>query len=364
MHDPAGAPLPTRAPPSYVLEEVLRTADGALIELRRLPAPPAGPAPLPPVLLVHGIAANHRNLDLRADVSPARRLAALGRDVWLLTLRCGRQQPRHGGSRACFSGMARHDLPLATEAILARTGAAQIDYVGFSMGGMLLYAALGRAVPEERIRRAILVAAPGRVSLPAWLGLLPRAVVPRVPSRLIGRALAGVGGRAGSPWLDGIVDRAAAAPGLLRMLLVDCLVDVPVELCRELISWAAAGGEITVDGERALEALAGAEVPALFIAAAGDRIAPVAAVREAFDAWGRDRPRVAKRMLVLSRLADHATCGALAGTAPRGGGADHNHWDLMVGASPAVEVSEHIAAFLCAEAAAEATMGGASEAAG
>src|SRR5689334_2995779 len=74
----------------YASSEQILTPDGATIELRRVPIPGAAKkAALPPVLLVHGLGANHRNQDLHPDFSLARYLAARGRDVWLLTLRSG-----------------------------------------------------------------------------------------------------------------------------------------------------------------------------------------------------------------------------------------------------------------------------------
>ncbi len=158
-------------PLEYSLHEQLRCGDGAIVELRRVPIPDGVPrAPLPPVLLVHGLAANHRNQDLHPDYSLARHLAGLGRDVWLPTLRCGLPLP-WPGHRIRFEAMARNDLPLVIDEVLARTGARQIDYVGFSMGGMLLYAVLDATVPRARFRRVVTVGSPAEVR--------PRLPVPR-----------------------------------------------------------------------------------------------------------------------------------------------------------------------------------------
>lgn len=72
----------------YAETHRIATADKSAIELRRITQPVA--QVLPPVLLVHGIAINHRNMDTHPDYSLARALAKTGRDVWLLTLRSGR----------------------------------------------------------------------------------------------------------------------------------------------------------------------------------------------------------------------------------------------------------------------------------
>ncbi len=75
-------------PLEYASQETLVCTDGGVVELRRVPIPPGvPPAELPPVLLVHGLAANHRNQDMHPDYSLARYLAGLGRDVWLRSRR-------------------------------------------------------------------------------------------------------------------------------------------------------------------------------------------------------------------------------------------------------------------------------------
>src|SRR3954468_15467497 len=63
---------------------------------------PVGPAHRLPVILCHGLGANHFGFDLAPEVSLARRLAALGFDVFALELR------GHGDSDAAsFRGARR-----------------------------------------------------------------------------------------------------------------------------------------------------------------------------------------------------------------------------------------------------------------
>ncbi len=116
----------------YAEEHRIPTEDGAHFELRRLPCETPDPEK-PPVLLVHGLGANHRNHDAWEGASLARYLAARGSDVWLLTLRSG--LPRGIPSRLVrFAAMVQHDVPQAVAEVRRRTGADAIDYVGFSMG--------------------------------------------------------------------------------------------------------------------------------------------------------------------------------------------------------------------------------------
>lgn len=322
-------------PLEYSAEVVVPTEDGAHIELRRVPCPPDVPEQrdLPPVLLVHGIAANHRNQDIHPDYSLARYLASLGRDVWLLTLRSGLPLPRAARRSVRFSAMVKYDLPRAVEEILLRTGGRCVDYVGFSMGGMLLYAALGRSVPDDRIRRVVIVGSPGRFTAPAALmRLVPGRLLPGVPLRLLARSVAFA-----SEWVPTPLHHAVANPrnvsrGVTRLALINCIEDIPASLNADFLTWLAGDGEIRVDGQKVLDALASTATPVLFIAGSADRIAPVSSVRAAFEAWGRDRPETQKRFLVLGR--------------DFGAREDYGHGDLAVGVHTAVELFEPIARFL------------------
>lgn len=316
----------TRAP-TYALEEELATPDGAKLELRRVgvsdgAANDGAGADAVPVLLVHGISANHRNLDLERESSLARYLAERGRDVWLLTLRSGRRfRWREAWAPQGFGPMARHDVPLAVARVLERTGARAVDYVGFSMGGMVLYAALGRHLPERRLRRAVLIASPGRVppprGVPRWLRLLPPVLVPRILTGLLGTVLA-----FGAEWFVTPVHRAVlnpanVAPGVIRLALVDCIEDVPGRLLADFMGWATTTGELRVEGENVIDRLRQVQVPALFLVGEADRVAPVEAVRVAYDAWGAEAAGETRQWAVI---------GADSGAAQ-----PYGHGDLAVG---------------------------------
>ena len=74
------------------------------------------------------------------------------------------------------------------------------------------------------------------------------------------------------------------------------------------------------------------KVPVLFMAGAADRMAPPAAVRAAFEAWGTQSRDVNKRFVLLGR--EHGARG------------DYGHGDLAIGRHVHDEVFEPIAAFL------------------
>ncbi|MDB4977560.1 MAG: lipase, partial [Myxococcaceae bacterium] len=180
-------------PLEYSATEKLVMPDGAVIELRRLGASSTvgarGESSPVPVLLMHGLAMNHRNHDTAEGTSFARHLRDQGRDVWLLTLRSGFSPLSvFGHPKADFASMVEHDVPHAVATVLARTGQRQLDMVGFSMGGMLLYATLDRTVDSRRVRRAAVFAAPAKIRPLGILNLsrvLPRGFSPTVPLRAL-----------------------------------------------------------------------------------------------------------------------------------------------------------------------------------
>ncbi len=220
-----------------------------------------------------------------------------------------------------FAAMVKEDVPLGISTVLARTGAAAIDYVGFSMGGMLLYAALGRTVPVALVRRVVIVGSPGRVAAPRhflpFLRRVPRWLVPGGRYKLGAHAVAFA-----SEWIHTPIHRIVINPanvhaGMTRAALVNMVEDIPAPLNADFLEWAAGDGSIRVDGEPVLEGLAGVGVPALFFAGTADRLAPPGAVQAAFDAWGSARDHVDKRLVVLGRSTAPAPTTATA-TSPWG----------------------------------------------
>ncbi|MFO0683892.1 MAG: alpha/beta fold hydrolase [Sandaracinus sp.] len=317
----------------YGLVERLPTPDGACIELRRLPGDVV--SSLPPVLCVHGIAIDHRNNDMLETLSLARSLRARGRDVWLLTLRSGIESPsfRHV-RRVRFDAMVRHDVPMGVEEVRRRTGASAIDYVGFSMGGMLLYAALGRTVEPSAIRRVVILGSPGKMIPPlrviGTIARVPRWLVPGAPLRIGARMIAFLAEWLHTPLHTLVYNRRNVARGVTPAALMT-VRDIAQPLMADFAGFLASGGVVRFEGAPVLEGLAHVRSPVRFFAGAGDRIAPPAAVRAAYDAWGASETGVDKEMIVLA-----------AGTHDH----DYGHGDLAIGQNLARDVFEPAVAFL------------------
>ncbi len=322
----------------YELEERVPTEDGCAVELRRLPASSDHGRSGPPVLLVHGLALNHRNNDMREDLSLGRHLARSGRDVWLLTLRSGREDLSWREEReASYERMARFDVPLGVDEVLRRTEAEALDYVGFSMGGMLLYAAIGRLVEPTKLRRVVIVGSPASIQPPLALlskiaRLVPHWVVPTIRLRIATRMLAFASEWVATPIHHWVYNPHNVERGVASQALVDGFVNIPAKLATEFVRWAAEGGPVRYDDTPVTEGLRAVDRPALFVAGAADRLAPPSAVRLAFDAWGADREGVKKALRVLG--------------IDQGASADYGHGDLCIGRFAEEDVFDPLAAFL------------------
>ncbi|MET0287385.1 MAG: lipase [Polyangiales bacterium] len=324
--------------PSYESVETLHMPDGGIIELRRI-ATPIEPRDPTPVLMIHGLAMNHRNHDTHADYSFARHLHREGRDVWLVTLRSGRRSFRlFSGANSDFASMVKHDFPGAVAAVLARTRQRQLDLAVFSMGGMLAYAGLDRTVEARLVRRVVVFASPAKVRPLGVIGalhFLPPAYTPTpllrsllgsiafaprlVPSRVLGRL-----------YNVENVDRK-----IERGMLCDVWENIPGRLGSDFMRWAKTGGEITVDGMPVLNGLSRVNVPALFFAGGVDWLAPEDCVRAGYDAWGRDVPGLDKQFVLLSR-ANGVQC-------------DYGHCDIAFGRNVVQEVFAPAARFLAGQ---------------
>lgn len=264
-----------RKPPDLVPAAELRwqSADGWHGTVRHYPGEG------PPVLLVHGMGANHYNWDYRAEVSFAAWLAARGWDVWVPTLRGerGTSPPdRKTGKSWSFDQHALLDLPAVLDVVREATGEPQVLWVGHSMGGMLLYAALSRY--PERVRAGVAIASPARFTA---LSPLKRAL--RRGGRLVGSrgrlqldelvTLASPLGRY-APGLSRISLRQNMDPALARGLLVHGIEDLPRAMVQQVVTWLRAGELVMADGRTPWLTPPATPVPLLVLAGDRDWIAP------------------------------------------------------------------------------------------
>lgn len=278
-----------RVPSFFDEVHPLPTADGYTVVLCRLR--PRGPAAdAPPVVLCHGLAMNRRAFALFPDRCFARALAATGRDVWAIELRGSADAPQPRGLRqANFDTYAALDIPFAIAQVRAVTGAAEVDWVGFSMGGMLAYAHLG-ARGGQGVRRLVTIGSPVHFRghpIARGVGLAPLLFAParalaRTPFRFLSRLAAPLIW-AGVPHLVSQGLRGEHySTARLRRVLANALSDVPTGVSMQFVRWIREGRFDSDDrAHDYLAGLANIAVPTLVIAGSRDRLALPDAVTEA-----------------------------------------------------------------------------------
>ncbi|MBI5479276.1 MAG: alpha/beta fold hydrolase [Deltaproteobacteria bacterium] len=302
-----------------------RTEDGWRIALSRYR--PEAPCNAEPVVLCHGIGANRRNLDLTDELSLAGYLAARGYDVWLIELR-GRgfsARPRLFSRFRwdwCFDEYVDQDIPAGLEVVRRVTGADTVHWVGFSTGGMAMYAYLSDPRRSMSVRSAVAIAAPGSfkrqrqylsgrlIRHARWLrhALLLRVLAP----------LAGYW----HPAPIHIIHNPENLDGrTLRLAMVNVVVNFSRNELLQFSDWIMNDAFRSIDRRRDYRAeLQRIETPMLFLAGPRDLIAPPDMVKTVFDAVGSKD----KKFVICSR--------------PGGFKVNYGHIDLVLGRNAPEEI--------------------------
>ncbi|MBK8393923.1 MAG: alpha/beta fold hydrolase [Leptospiraceae bacterium] len=118
-----------------------------------------------PVIICHGLVGNRNYFKINEKKSIAYRLMAEGYDVWLLDLRgradAGTPSLFFGDKKYDFSfdDYAKKDVDAAITFVLEKTGAEKVNWIGHSMGGMVVYTKIG-TFNETRIANLVTVGSP------------------------------------------------------------------------------------------------------------------------------------------------------------------------------------------------------------
>lgn len=118
-----------------------------------------------PVIICHGLIGNRNYFKIKEEESIVFRLTSEGYDVWLLDLR-GRTD---AGTPSLFFGdktydfsfddYATKDVEAAISYVLSKTGAEKVNWIGHSMGGMVVYTKIG-TFQEKRIANLVTLGSP------------------------------------------------------------------------------------------------------------------------------------------------------------------------------------------------------------
>jgi pimeloyl-ACP methyl ester carboxylesterase len=334
----SGADLPPEAE-----QHLARTADGWSLQL--IHYKPAKPLPgRRPLLLVHGIVTNVRNLDYDEKHSMARAMARRGIDSWALSLRST------GGSTHAglltdfkydwdFDTYCTQDLPAALAYVSKQTGGGKVDLAGHSMGGMIAYCLLARGGDgAAKLGATVTIGSPlgfrwgPRFTAVAKASTKAAAVLPVV--KLDSPSLLALPLVAWAPDLVGLIlyNPANMDPkvwsGFLSLGVEDESPVLAAQFGRFIETDQFTSRDGTIDYE---VALAGVRSPVLVVAGKVDQLGYVPLVRRGFDALGGP-----KRWLLVAE--------------ENGSSADYGHMDLLLGERADQDVFEPVARWLAAPA--------------
>ncbi len=290
-----------------------------------------------PVLLCHGLAANHRNLDFEPPWSVAQYLADAGFDCFTVEWRgTGGSRGAPEGKRATDYRIDDHvalDAPAFVDAVLQHTGAKRVFWVGHSLGGLIGYAAAQGPV-GEKLAGIATMGSPAFFRYPAFMrGVMRLARVLAFPfalrQRLFSIATAPFLGHVTLPLTDVVMNPLAIPPPMQRRMYAQVISSISRGVVLQFHDWlsndAFRSWDRTVDWRAGLSRLT---VPLLISGGARDRLAPKDVVNEAFETAGSSD----KTLMVF-------------GT-ENGDQMDYGHGDLIFGEHAPEEVYPRVRAWL------------------
>jgi pimeloyl-ACP methyl ester carboxylesterase len=283
-----------RPPPELVL---LHAADGWRLALYH--RAPARRRFEEPVLLCHGLAANHRNFEFEPPYSVAMYLADAGFECFSVEWRgtgASRRAPRRGVcSNYTIDDHIALDAPAFLERALHMTGARRAFWIGHSLGGLVGYA-VAEGPHAHQLAGIVTSGSPAFFSYPGYLlyvAWLAEALSwpCKLRQRWFSIATAPFLGRVTLPLTDVVLNPKHIPPSLQRKIYAQVISSVGRKVVLQFDDWLRENAFRSFD--RSVDYRAGLgriQVPVLITGGASDRLAPPEVVRAAYDACGsRDK---------------------------------------------------------------------------
>lgn len=297
---------------TYDEQHTVTTDDGVELNLWRYK--PDSPNGSPPVFLVHGLTANHRNLAFDDRKGLAQFLNRKGYDCWAIDLR-GRGQFRSSNGTWCFDDYLDHDVPSAIDHVLDETDSDAIHWIGHSMGGMLLLAHAGSAENTRPIASGVTIGSPVQLNEPtvfkriaSYFMNLPNWIYRFVRPFLMGGFLLQVYLIPWRLWFLILIERTYSREAL-RVISNVIVPRVNYRVPLQFLRWLGTGKWNSSDGRRNYrDNLSNVDVPMLTVIGGRDLLCPD---RETagFDRLGSPDKRLLKaaRSEGFSRDYDHVS---------------------------------------------------------
>jgi len=316
------------------------TRDDWTLTIEHLPSLDAAKKRKYPILVCHGLGANRHYFKAKDEDSLIRNLQRAGYDVWLMDLR-GRNDAGETGywfGKHTYTYDIDHyiqeDLDAAIQFVQKQTGAAMVNYMGHSMGGIIMHARLG-SYGENRVANFVAIASPmSFLPYNKWTFTLYRmrggmALLPTLPVRPGGFMSSLMPEALFAPFMRAFFNPENTSDQVKNQLLRSSLNNISKREIKQFIHMTENGGIYSVDGKIPYkENLKNIQVPVYLIAGRRDELADPAVVREVYERIGSKD----KSFEVFSRADGYV--------------ADYGHTDLIFGKEAHVEVHPKIVEWL------------------
>jgi pimeloyl-ACP methyl ester carboxylesterase len=319
--------------------EVTTKDDWKLI-IEHLPALDGVPKKALPVLICHGLGANRQYFKAKDEESLVRHLQRAGYDVWLMDLR-GRVDADETGyifgkHRYSYNidDYIEEDLDAAIGYVLQKTGAPKLNYIGHSMGGIIMYARLG-TTQESRVANFVAIASPmSFLPYNHWTFLLYRmrggmVLLPVLPVRPSAYMASYVPEWLYAPFTRAFLHPENTSDEVKNQLMRKALNNISKPVIKQFIYMTEHGGMYSSDGKISYtEKLANVHVPVYLLAGRRDELADPAVVRDVYERLGSED----KTFEIFSRAGGFVE--------------DYGHTDLIIGKEAHKEVHPRIIGWL------------------
>lgn len=316
------------------------TRDDWTLTIEHLPSLNAAKKQKYPVLICHGLGANRQYFKAKDEDSLVRNLQRAGYDVWLMDLR-GRNDAGETGywfGKHTYNYDIDHyiqeDLDAAIRFVQKQAGAEKINYIGHSMGGIIMHARLG-SYGENRVANFVAIASPmSFLPYNNWTFTLYRmrggmALLPVLPVRLAGLMASYVPEVLYAPFAQAFLHPENTSDEVKKQLLRASLNNISKPEIKQFIHMTENGGIFSADGKISYrENLKNVAIPVYLLAGRRDELADPAVVRDVYERVGSKD----KTFEIFSRADGYID--------------DYGHTDLIFGKEAHKEVHPRIVEWL------------------
>ncbi|MCS7204111.1 MAG: alpha/beta hydrolase [Leptospiraceae bacterium] len=246
-----------------------------------------------PVILVHGIAQNKYALDLDEFHSLAVFLKVRGFPVFVVSLRGSGlaffKGSKQKGKYFTFDDHVLYDAPAIIRKVIELTEAPAVNWVGFSLGGMIGYGICGMGLPEsKKIQTLITLGSPGKadyinnkvlqhVIQHPWINKL-------VPLRSGSRLISPLGKFLFTPMDRFLYNPENTKRKTIKDLLANCIEPINQGIIDQFSLWAKTKQELSLDKTiNYRKNLENIKIPTLLIAGSVDHVVPVSQIRFVYE---------------------------------------------------------------------------------